>query len=283
MPVAIPDGMNRITRKKMLDTYDRIVAEYKMEHYNPKIDRQYEASLLKGKQFQRLCRTMKGMQYMITDFRCKYILPVASQSEIVNVISTRTDQAHVIMDNVIMTRTIYQLPNLSDSSNKNQHQWLRVRVGDIDCENNSKCTITYKKKTGKNNPEEAKLEVDDFYEANHMFELLGFQKTSTQETRRTKYVCFYEDIKYVICFDVWPGLEDTLFLTIEPGTNAEQADVESFIDLLGIETTKIERNKVDVDTEYLKRFSIPASLIDNLRFDFFDMKPSDLNEKTKTL
>lgn len=184
---------------------------------------------------------------MITDFRCKYILPVASQSEIVNVISTRTDQAHVIMDNVIMTRTIYQLPNLSDSSNKNQHQWLRIRVGDIDCENNSKCTITYKKKTGKNNPEEAKLEVDDFYEANHMFELLGFQKTSTQETRRTKYVCFYEDIKYVICFDVWPGLEDTLFLTIEPGTNAEQADVESFIDLLGIETTKIERNKVDVD------------------------------------
>lgn len=71
---------------------------------------------------------------MITDFRCKYILPVASQSEIVNVISTRTDQAHVIMDNVIMTRTIYQLPNLSDSSNKNQHQWLRIRVGDIDCE-----------------------------------------------------------------------------------------------------------------------------------------------------
>ena len=86
---------------------------------------------------------------MITDFRCKYILPVASQSEIVNVISTRTDQAHVIMDNVIMTRTIYQLPNLSDSSNKNQHQWLRIRVGDIDCENNSKCTITYKKRPEK--------------------------------------------------------------------------------------------------------------------------------------
>ena len=107
---------------------------------------------------------------MITDFRCKYILPVASQSEIVNVISTRTDQAHVIMDNVIMTRTIYQLPNLSDSSNKNQHQWLRIRVGDIDCENNSKCTITYKKKTGKNNPEEAKLEVDD--EANKVCMLL---------------------------------------------------------------------------------------------------------------
>lgn len=79
------------------------------------------------------------------------------------------------------------------------------------------------------------------------------------------------------------GVGRYTFLTIEPGTNAEQADVESFIDLLGIETTKIERNKVDVDTEYLKRFSIPASLIDNLRFDFFDMKPSDLNEKTKTL
>ena len=40
-----------------------------------------------------------------------------------------------------------------------------------------------------------------------------------------------------------------LFLTIEPGTNAEKADVESFIDLLGIEASKIKRKKVDVDTE----------------------------------
>ena len=48
VPVAIPDGMNRITRKKMLDTYDRIVAEYKMEHYNPKIDPTIRSKFIEG-------------------------------------------------------------------------------------------------------------------------------------------------------------------------------------------------------------------------------------------
>lgn len=39
---------NRITRKKMLDTYDRIVAEYKMEHYNPKIDPTIRSKFIEG-------------------------------------------------------------------------------------------------------------------------------------------------------------------------------------------------------------------------------------------
>lgn len=118
-------------------------------------------------------------------------------------------------------------------------------------------------------------------EANHMFELLGFSRTSRQETKRTKYVCLYEGIKYVICFDTWPGLEEMLFLTIEPGTNAEKADVESFIDLLGIETSKIKRKKVDVDTEYMTKYGKPASLIEDLQFDFFDLKPIGLIESEK--
>ena len=114
-----------------------------------------------------------------------------------------------------------------------------------------------------------------------MFELLGFSRTSRQETKRTKYVCLYEGIKYVICFDTWPGLEEMLFLTIEPGTNAEKADVESFIDLLGIETSKIKRKKVDVDTEYMTKYGKPASLIEDLQFDFFDLKPIGLIESEK--
>ena len=94
-------------------------------------------------------------------------------------------------------------------------------------------------------------------------------------------VCLYEGIKYVICFDTWPGLEEMLFLTIEPGTNAEKADVESFIDLLGIETSKIKRKKVDVDTEYMTKYGKPASLIEDLQFDFFDLKPIGLIESEK--
>lgn len=224
---------------------------------------------------------MERTGQMITDFRCKYILPAETQGAIVEIVNTRTESSRIIMDNVIMTRTIYQLHDLLNSEKQNQHRWLRIRVGDIDCENNSKCTITYKKKTGNHNPEEAKLEVDDFYEANHMFELLGLSRTSRQETKRTKYVCLYEGIKYVICFDTWPGLEEMLFLTIEPGTNAEKADVESFIDLLGIETSKIKRKKVDVDTEYMTKYGKPASLIEDLQFDFFDLKPIGLIESEK--
>lgn len=32
----------------MLDTYDRIVAEYKMEHYNPKIDPTIRSKFIEG-------------------------------------------------------------------------------------------------------------------------------------------------------------------------------------------------------------------------------------------
>lgn len=48
VPVAFPEGMNRITRKEMLDTYTCIVSEYQMERYNPKIDPKIRKKFVEG-------------------------------------------------------------------------------------------------------------------------------------------------------------------------------------------------------------------------------------------
>lgn len=210
---------------------------------------------------------------MVVDRRLKCIISLNDYPSLLNIIQEATDDPQIVMKNITMTRTIYQLPVALPHSD---HQWLRIRVGDIDCEGNSKCTITYKKKSHLN-PflTEARIEVEDYYEATHMFDLLGFTKSSIQETRRTKYVCTYEEIKYIICFDIWPGLEDIVFVTIDSGPNAENTDLMGFTDLLEINRFAQKNESIDIDTEYIDRYGVPASKIKRLKFDFFDMKPAD--------
>ena len=127
---------------------------------------------------------------MVVDRRLKCIILSLDYSSLLSIIQEATDDPQIVMNDITMTRTIYQPPITLPHSD---HQWLRIRVGDIDCEGNSKCTITYKEKSHLTQfPTEARIEVEDYYEATHMFDLLGFKKSSIQETRRTKYVCTYE-------------------------------------------------------------------------------------------
>lgn len=206
---------------------------------------------------------------MISEQGKKFIIETKYFGNILRNIYSNTSndpEASLIMDNQIMTRTIYQLPSTPQS---NKHQWLRIRVGDLDCEGNSKCTITFKRKTlDSAKPKSAKLEVDNYYDAIHMFDLLGFKKTSTQETKRTKIVCFYESVKYLVCFDIWPWIEEITFITIEAGPNAEQLDFEGFLDLIDIEKYKLNKVCIDVDSEYKNRYNRTASDIPVLKFDF---------------
>lgn len=210
---------------------------------------------------------------MVPDGRLKCIISSHDYPSILDIIQNSTDDPRVVMNDITMTRSIYQLPVALP---KSDHQWLRIRVGDIDCEGNAKCTITYKKKSHLT-PflTEARIEVEDYYEATHMFDLLGFTKSSIQETRRTKYVCTYEEIKYIICFDIWPGLEDIIFVTIDSGPNAENTDLMGFTDLLEINRFAQKNGSIDVDTEYAARYGVPASKIQRLKFDFFDLKRVD--------
>lgn len=212
---------------------------------------------------------------MVIDKTKKFIVGYESIPTLIEKINKSTDYPRVVMKNVTMTRAIFRTPNFSNSNSS--HEWLRIRVGDIDCEGNTRCSITYKKKSDADNfPTEAKLEVDDYYEATHMFNLLGFHKSSIQETKRTKYVCTYEEIKYIVCLDIWPGLEDIVFVSIDPGPNAEDIDVRGFVDLLHIEKLKLQSKHVDVDTEYKTRYGKTASEIKNLKFDFFDLQPIEV-------
>lgn len=127
---------------------------------------------------------------MVVDRRLKCIILSLDYSSLLSIIQEATDDPQIVMNDITMTRTIYQPPITLPHSD---HQWLLIRVGDIDCEGNSKCTITYKEKSHLTQfPTEARIEVEDYYEATHMFDLLGFKKSSIQETRRTKYVCTYE-------------------------------------------------------------------------------------------
>lgn len=207
---------------------------------------------------------------MVIDRRLKYIISVQDYTKLVKNMQKATSDIRMIMNQITMTRAIYHPPEMQGNEN---YQWLRIRVGDTDCEMNSKCTITFKKKLGATAlPSEAKIEVDDYYEATHMFDLLGFEKTSVQETKRTKFVCTYEDIKYIVCFDVWPGLEEMMFVTIDSGPNAEDIDIMGFVDLLKIDQCAKKKGGIDVDSEYREFYGTPASEIPRLKFDFFSLE-----------
>lgn len=200
---------------------------------------------------------------MISEKNNKFIIESCNQKSIVNAIKEL--KYTTIMNNIIMTRVIYQVPR--NNGGNQDCEWIRLRTGDVDCAGNCRCTIAYKsKKKNGANPQKAKLEVDDYYEAMHMLDLFGFTKTSTQQTRRTKIVCHYEDVKYTVCFDIWPELEELTFVTIDAAPNAEPIDVEGFFDLLEIDKFKLKRAFVDVDTEYCNKHGKPASLIKNLLF-----------------
>lgn len=209
-------------------------------------------------QLNRYQITIKEKSKMISENNIKFIIDSCDQNEIIDII--RGLKSNLIMNNIIMTRVIYQLPRSNEDVGNNQDcEWIRIRTGDVDCSGNCRCTITYKsKKKNGANPQNAKLEVDDYYEAMHMLDLFGFKKTSTQQTRRTKYVCHYEDVKYTICFDIWPELEELTFVSIDAAPNAELLDVESFLDLLNINDYKLNRPFVDVDTEYYNKYGKPS-------------------------
>lgn len=204
-----------------------------------------------------------------SDLKYKFLIETENVEIIIDNIKKKVDESNYVevMRNKIITRAIYQMPFLE----KEEHRWLRILIGDVDCHRKTGVTITYKMKNTKDGQEKKipKLRVEEFDQAKSFFESMGFVKSSTQENKRTKAYVIFENIKYMIKFDVWPQLEDLTFLTIDAVTPTDPRSKKAFIDILRLERYDISKDKiVDVDDTYEKRWKFRASDIPELRFGF---------------
>lgn len=180
-----------------------------------------------------------------------------------------------IMQDSAIRRTLYKVVS-NDAESEGKTRWIRILDGDVDCDGTTRCTITFKdrRRDMSAKDEYALLKVDNYDDATHLFDLLGFQKTSYQENFRTKYVCIFDDVKYIIHFDIWPHIEDVTFVAIVSMSSSDERTIDGLIEALDIVQYDIRENKsdstikTDVDSMYLQRFNYPASLIPQVTFDF---------------
>lgn len=201
--------------------------------------------------------------------KCKFLIETENVDFIIDNIKNNVDESNYneVMKNKVVTRAIYSMPFLE----KGEHRWLRILIGDVDCHGKTGVTITYKMKNIKDGQEKKipMLRVEEFDQAKSFFESMGFVRSSTQENRRTKIYVTFDNIKYVIRFDVWPQLEDLTFVTIEEVTPTDPRSKGAFIKILKVGKYDIAVNKVvDVDDTYKEKLGFRASDIPELRFGF---------------
>ncbi|OQB13704.1 MAG: hypothetical protein BWY15_01552 [Firmicutes bacterium ADurb.Bin193] len=190
------------------------------------------------------------------------------ETVIYNMINNINDCKPIMIDQIVK-RALYKVENI-DASGGNQIRWIRIMEGDIECSGETRCTITYKdKKKDMSGEDYALLKAENFVDATHLFDLLNYERTSYQENKRTKFVCVLDKIKYIVRFDIWPKIEDVVFVTVNVASSANKDDIEGFIAALELNQFDIDDNEmVDVDNEYQKRFGKPASLIPEVTFEF---------------
>lgn len=153
----------------------------------------------------------------------------------------------------------------------------RIEIGDIDCHENTGVTISYKLRNAKEGQEKKTpiLRVEEYEPAKNFFEQLGFTRSSTQENIRTKIYVTFENIKYMVRFDVWPEIEEVTFVTVEEVTPTDPRSKEAFIKQLNLTKYDISKGAmVDIDNVYKEKLGFRASDIPELRFDF------DLHEQS---
>lgn len=170
-----------------------------------------------------------------------------------------------IMRNKLMTRTVFQVVG-------KESMWLRIRTGDVDCIGNpiTSASLMEKAKSPASQRPDKKaihLQLTDYYNDVAFFKNMGMPVVSEQETKRTKYICHYDGIKYTVCLDIWPKLEKYTFVSITPATNAEDDDLEGFIVHIGVREFNIKDFPTDVDAAYERLTGRIARKYELLRFE----------------
>lgn len=206
---------------------------------------------------------------MIKNNSYEFLVRTKDLDAIIKNMRKNITSCHPIMIDQIVKRVLYKVESV-DELGENQIRWLRIMEGDIDCNGEQRCTITYKdKKKDMSGEAYALLKVDNFEDATHLFDLLKYVRTSYQENKRSKFVCMLDKVKYIIRFDIWPKIEDVVFVSIIVASSASQDDIDGFVDALDVRKfNKDENTMVDVDKIYESRFGRPARFIPEVTFDF---------------
>lgn len=197
----------------------------------------------------------------------KYIITKDKFAEILKNINEFSDEkAQEIMYNNMMHRTIFKHNDAKNT--ENQSSWIRIRVGDISCDGTSQCTVTYKNKKHKVDKTNSSLfSAEDYYSVVQFFRDIGMPLVSEQETLRSKYIFYYENVKYIICFDTWPHLSEIIFITISAANNITEDQFRFVCETLKLPQIAVQVGYVDIDKAYEENYGKKASEIRQLRFN----------------
>lgn len=206
---------------------------------------------------------------MINEKDPEFLVRTQDVEEIVGRLRQNIPSTKAIMLDRIIKRTLYRVPVNSDDAKEKIH-WIRIMDGDVECDEQPRCTITYKDKMKNMSSEEkAVLKVDNYDDAIHLFDLLHYERASYQENLRSKFVCILDEVKYIIKFDIWPKIEDVAFVSVIATASADDHNLADFVDALGLDEFNIwHQPRVDVDKVYEERFGCPAMSIPEVTFEF---------------
>lgn len=188
----------------------------------------------------------------------KYII---SQDRLIKVLEnildlTNGNNVHEIMYEEMMHRSILgSNRNLSKLEvTAEESSWIRIRAGDMNCDGIAPVTVTYKnKKHSKDETDSSQFIAEDYYSVVQFFKDMGFPLVSEQETLRSKYIFHYENVKYVICFDKWPHMDEMLFVTVTASDNVSRADISQVCNSLQLPNLAMQVGYIDIDKAYEKK------------------------------
>lgn len=205
---------------------------------------------------------------MIKENDPEFLIHTKDMVTVVERLMSDIPSTKAIMLDRIVKRTLYKVPTNSDADEK--IRWIRIMDGDVECDEQPRCTITYKDKMKNMSDEEkAVLKVDNYDDAIHLFDLLHYERASYQENLRSKFVCILDQVKYIIRFDTWPKIEDVTFVTVTATASAYGHNLSDFVDALHLDELNIwSQPRVDVDKVYEERFGCPAMSIPEVTFEF---------------
>lgn len=171
--------------------------------------------------------------------------------------------AQALMREGMLYRTIFR-----DARRRSRDRgWVRVRLGDVDLDNKSRCRLTYKLVENVNESKmerEIDLRVESYDECIELLSRIGLEEMSRQETRRTKFLCTYGELAYVINIDTWPWLDKLRFVSIQPIEGVSGEPLADFCAYLGLKQHPDYTG--GVDSVYRRELGFAVSSIRDVRF-----------------